>query len=510
MGSRRRHSENPGHEPPSEPPSSHDALHKTLRKLAAGDFALEPSDLVGVSPETAELLDALTSRIRRLEADALEKRRLESGFDQIVEALSSLAALRFDKTLQRTYANDQFDVLAFLLNETAAEVRSLLDELTSVQTQLVHSQKMEALGMLAGGVAHDFNNMLTVLMSVNESITADLPVGHPIHAKVADASAVCERAKALTSQLLTFSRRGRTEPRDVVVADIVSKARPLLVGLAGDEVAFEVDVDSQWSVQMDPSQLEQVLMNLVVNARQAIERTGSIGVAVSDTRDVVGVPGIDGECVVIAVSDDGCGMDERTVARVFEPFFTTRADDGGTGLGLATSYGIVTGVGGAIRIASEVGEGTTMRVWLPRVTSSARRAPPPPETEKSGRTTTVLVVDDEAIVRRSVSRSLRSAGYAVHEASSGREAIELAEGARIDALVTDVVMPAMTGLELARALWSEEPALPVLFMSGFPRDVSVDDLSGPARRFLSKPFGRDELTRALEALLAGMDSVHDV
>ena len=384
-----------------------------------------------------------------------------------------------------------------------------ISERRRLENQLRQSQKLEAVGQLASGVAHDFNNLLAVINSYTELAVMSLPIGDPLRADLEQVQEAGTRAAALTRQLLAFSRRQVLQPVVLSVNAVASGVEKMLRRVIGEDIELRLTLASDLaSVRADPAHLEQVLLNLVLNARDAMPRGGAL---VIETRNVEldeayarGHADVKpGPHVLLAVSDTGCGMDADTMSRIFEPFFTTKEPGKGTGLGLATVYGIVKQSGGHVTVHSEVGRGTTFRIYLPREVAQAA-APPPRREASRGGSETVLVVEDDESVRRLVHRVLEPAGYAVLSAASGAEALELCERRAdpIHLMLTDVVMPAMDGSALAARLRPRRPGMRVLYMSGYMDDaVAQHGLAAPGPDFLHKPFtAADLLHKVREAL----------
>ena len=379
-----------------------------------------------------------------------------------------------------------------------------------LEEQFLQAQKMEAVGRLAGGVAHDFNNLLTVINGFGEMLLAALPPELPARAYAEEVARAGERAAGLTRQLLAFSRQQVIQPRPLDLNAVVSGSEALLRRLIGEDVELAATLaEGLPPVLADPGQLEQVLMNLAVNARDAMPRGGRLTIetrpAELGEEQVRANPGVrPGPYVLLAVSDTGCGMDEATRARAFEPFFTTKGPGKGTGLGLATVYGIVRAAGGHAAIASEPGRGTTFEIYLPPAAGEARAAAAVAG-EAPGGTETVLLVEDDAAVRALAKRALERRGYDVLEAGGGGAALAVSAGAgAIHLLVTDVVMPGMGGRELAGRLRGLRPGLRVLYMSGYTDDALVRHgvLAGEAA-FLQKPFTPESLARKVREVLDG-------
>ena len=371
-----------------------------------------------------------------------------------------------------------------------------VSERAHLEHQLRHAQKMEAVGQLAGGVAHDFNNLLTAIMGYSEIALELLGDEHEVASAVKEIEKAGVRAATLTRQLLAFSRKQLLSPAVLDPNAVIDDVNTLLRRLIGEHIDLRIERDvAVGAVKADPNQLEQVLLNLAVNARDAMPGGGVLSI---ETRAAVVDEGYarthpdlpPGWYVVISVSDTGIGMDEATIARIFEPFFTTKSAGAGTGLGLAVVYGIIRQSGGHVVVRSKPGKGSTFDIYLPRVDdvptpTVARRL----RTKASGGSETILVAEDEDLVRRLLKTTLTSGGYSVLEARDGVEALEVCEqmGASLDLLVTDVVMPRMTGLELARRLAVDHPALKVLCISGYSEETTSAQrpLEWP---LLAKPF----------------------
>ena len=352
------------------------------------------------------------------------------------------------------------------------------------EQRLQPAQRLESVGQLAGGVAHDFNNLLAVILNYAYFIRDRLPADSEVLGDIEEIRHAAERASELTHQLLVFSRRETVRPAILDLNDVVRDTQRLLGRTLGEHVALVTELSPDpCLVEADPARLEQVVLNLVVNARDAMPGGGEIRIR---TRS--------GDEVLLAVTDDGSGMEPEVAARAFEPFFTTKPKGAGTGLGLATVYGTVTQAGGHAEIESVPGRGTTVRVLLPAA------SPEPPAVDGA----TVLLVEDEDAVRRLTCRILAGSGYECLEASSGEEALRLFEANRdrVALVLTDVVMPGLSGHELAERIARADGAPPILFMSGFT-DAEVDgDLLDHETGLLQKPFTADSLLRRVGELLA--------
>ena len=375
-----------------------------------------------------------------------------------------------------------------------------------LEDQLRQAQKMEAVGRLAGGIAHDFNNLLTAVNGYADLLVSELGDG-PLAEDAQEIRRAGARAAELTRQVLSFARRQVLAPRAVDVNVVVASVSQMLGRLIGEQVRLVTALSAEPAVVMaDPGQLEQVLVNLAINARDAMPDGGTLEIRVARVDDGTGVDrGLSGPTVLLTVTDTGSGMDAATLAHAFEPFFTTKEAGSGTGLGLATVHGIVHQSRGDVWANSSIGRGTTVSVLLPRVEASPE-APGVPEQvviEAAGRAT-VMVVEDDSTVRGFVASTLERAGYRVLVAASPAEALALAGGPSqtIDVLVTDIVMPEISGLTLARRLLVARPALRVILMSGYDPSMASGQLD-TAFQFLAKPFSRDDLTTALAVALAG-------
>jgi two-component system cell cycle sensor histidine kinase/response regulator CckA len=379
------------------------------------------------------------------------------------------------------------------------------------EEELRQSQKMEAVGRLAGGVAHDFNNILGVIMGYGEIVQRRMAAADPLRGKVAEILKAAASAADLTRQLLAFSRKQILQPRVLDLNLVVADMDKMLRRLIGEDIELKTSLrEPLGSVRADPGQIEQVLMNLVVNARDAMPGAGSLLIETAavdlDSSSLTMHPGAHpGPHVMLAVSDTGEGMDKETASRIFEPFFTTKALGKGTGLGLSTVYGIVEQSGGHVDVYSEKGLGTTFKVYLPRIEGTVTRmgvepAPRPPRAESE----TILLVEDEAALRSMIGETLAEGGYHVLEAGTPQQALEMAglHQGPIDAVLTDVIMPGMSGRELAHRLRPLRPEVPVVYMSGYTDDaIGHHGLLDPGTLFLQKPFTADALLWKLHEAL---------
>ncbi|MDX2191704.1 MAG: PAS domain S-box protein [Gemmatimonadales bacterium] len=369
-------------------------------------------------------------------------------------------------------------------------------ERKSLEAQLLQAQKMEAIGRLAGGVAHDFNNILTAIMGHAELLLLDLAEGDPKRDDALEVRTAAERAAALTRQLLAFSRRSVSQPRVLRVGEVVRALEPMLRRLIGEQIELGVRLaPAAGAVRIDPTHVEQVVLNLVVNARDAMPRGGRLEVCVAPAGDGF---------VELSVADTGVGMDEAVQARIFEPFFTTKPAGVGTGLGLATVFGIVQQAGGQVRVASVPGVGSTFTIQLPVVAEAPTEGGGLRDASRQlpGGSETILVAEDDQAIRRLVRDLLRSRGYTVLDVGSGDEASGLTERylGPIDLLISDVVMPRLNGPGLLARLRQRRPSLRALFMSGYAAELlPAGDLG--ATPLLSKPFTPLQLLVAVREVL---------
>jgi two-component system cell cycle sensor histidine kinase/response regulator CckA len=396
---------------------------------------------------------------------------------------------------------------------TSAILATLFDitERKQLEQQYHQAQKMEAIGQLAGGIAHDFNNLLTVILGRSALLLQRPGLEDSLRKNMELIQSTGQRASALTRQLLTFSRQQVIQPRVLPLRPVIDEISPMLQRLIGEDVELSVTIDpALGSVQADPNQIGQVLLNLVVNARDAMPQGGRLGIEARNVDlDAAAVRGErdarPGAYAVIAVSDTGTGMDEATKARIFEPFFTTKGVGKGTGLGLATVYGIVKQSGGHIAVSTAPGEGTTFTIYLPRVDDAeAEGSLGPAPTRLPRGSETILLVEDEPEVRALTRDILAQLGYRVLEAADPPEARQLADQphSAIGLLVTDVVMPQMSGPELAAQLKARSPGLRVLYVSGYTNEaVSSRGIAPSDISLLQKPFTPGELARKVREAL---------
>jgi two-component system cell cycle sensor histidine kinase/response regulator CckA len=366
-----------------------------------------------------------------------------------------------------------------------------ITERKHLEEQLHHSQRLEAVGRLAGGVAHDFNNLLMVITGYSHMLLDAMHPSDPARQDLEQVVKASERATDLTRQLLAFSRRQGVRAALVNLNSLVQEMERMLRRVLGDEIELTVrQAPELKTVRADPGQIEQVILNMVVNARDAMSSGGRLLIETMNSRQNKG------ECVTVSISDTGIGMDSQVLSRVFEPFFTTK--EHGTGLGLATSYGIIKENGGDLRVESSPGKGTTFFIELPVTERTAVELESPPEKRAPRGTETILLVEDEDPVRRVVETMLKRHGYQVIASASAKDAVAAAEQHRgvIHLLITDIMMPGMTGRKMAEVLTARRPEMKVLYVSGYGDAKAEDDA-----HFLQKPFSTEELANKIREVL---------
>jgi signal transduction histidine kinase/CheY-like chemotaxis protein len=384
-------------------------------------------------------------------------------------------------------------------------------EKAKLEAQLNQAQKMESVGRLAGGVAHDFNNMLTVILGHAQLGLMHLDPTHPVCADLAEISRTAERSADLTRQLLAFARKQTIAPKVLDLNETVAGMLKMLQRLIGEDINLNWHpAPNLWPVNMDPSQIDQILANLCVNARDSIAGTGKITIEtgsslIDEEYCTQNIGFMVGEYVRLAVSDDGCGMDKLTRAQIFEPFFTTKGLGEGTGLGLATVYGIVKQNNGFINVYSEPGLGTSFTIYLPRYMGTAEQTRKEGAVEPAKRgMETILLVEDEPAILNITSTILKKQGYTILTANTPGEAIRLASehGDKIHLLMTDVVMPEMNGKDLAKNLQSLYPQLKCLYMSGYTSNVIAHHgVLDEGVNFIQKPYSLPDLANKVRDVL---------
>jgi PAS domain S-box-containing protein len=507
---------------------ANDSLQAVIQSAPLAILSLDPEGIVQTWNPAAERLFGWTAnevigRMAPIVPDELEeecratRRRVMQG-----ERLTGLDLVRKVKDGTSVTVN-RFVAPLHDADGRATGIIALLEDVTGVkrlQQQFFQAQKMEAVGRLAGGVAHDFNNLLTAILGSNDLLVETLPADHPGREEALETRKAALRAADLTRQLLAFSRQQVMAQRVLSLNDVVADMDRMLRRLLGEDIDLRTLLrDDVGAVRADSGQLEQVVMNLAVNARDAMPTGGTLTIetanmSLDETYAMEHSGVVPGAYVMLAVSDTGTGMDAATKTQVFEPFFTTKPKGKGTGLGLATVYGIVKQSGGYIWVYSEPGQGTTFKIYLPRVDAPIDAPVAAAITTGSLRgSETILVVEDQEQVRRLTSRMLEARGYRVLVAASGDAALRLVEqlearpvgeGAveHIELLVTDVVMPGMSGREVALLLAPAHPQMKVLYVSGYPDESVVHHgVLEPGAAFLQKPFTAEALARKVREVL---------
>jgi PAS domain S-box-containing protein len=492
-------------------------------------FENAPAALIAVDAESLRVIAAneralhfLGHTTEGIASVSLQDLLPPAELERVAEVLlgnSSFGEIQNSKILDSTGPLRESDLCINRLSSDHLILFSIQDATARgrIEEQLRQSQKMEALGMLAGGIAHDFNNLLTIISGYSQMLQVSRTTSERDRTALEQVLKACERAADLTAQLLAFSRRQTIQPRVLDVNLLVDQTAALLRRLIGEDIdlRFKKSPDAV-RVRADAGQIQQMLLNLAINARDAMPGGGTLLI---QTRDVelgnnyigqhLGVK--PGKYVLLEVADTGMGMDEVTRRHVFEPFFTTKAAGKGTGLGLSTVYGIVKQFGGSIDLYTEPGHGATFRVYLPSVEAAVGAEPSHPP-EVRGGNETVLLVEDEEGVRKMVRAALERCGYTVLVAASGPEALEASRGheGSIGVLITDMVMRGMNGRELAVALADERPETAILYMSGYPGDTlqTTGALTGEAD-FLQKPFAPIVLTAKVREILDRAQSARE-
>jgi len=437
-------------------------------------------------------------------------------FERLARCLRDRVADEFENEFTHDDGSTGWFELRVAPVDLGISVLSLdITERRSLEDQLRQSQKMDAIGRLAGGVAHDFNNILTAIMTFS-SFVAERLADDESRADMAEVQRATGRAAELVRQLLAFSRKQAVVPKIVDLDAVISGSTKMLTRIVGSHIELDwTPRGSLWRVRVDPGAFEQVLLNLIVNARDAMPAGGRVQIETANAsldlshRMAKGGVVEPGDYVVMTVSDEGSGMLPGTMAQLFEPFYTTKATGQGTGLGLSTCYGIVRQAGGHIWVYSEVGRGSSFKVYLPRIVDPIEdpEVLPSSPAVPSG-TETIMVVEDDPQIRDVVVRILSGLGYRVHAAADGDEAIALlVQLGAVDLLVTDLVMPRLSGRELAVRLRWGQPGLKVLYMSGFPADAAMrrGELDRGAE-LIQKPFTLEGLARRVRDVLDLLDA----
>ncbi len=472
--------------------------------MASGE-TVQIDDVEQLPPEQAAPFKA--AGIRSLLLIPTNVRGATSGWTSFERCRSAKPWSNEDKQL--------LEVVSGLISGALSREREM-EERTQLEAEYHHSKKMEAVGQLAGGVAHDFNNLLTTIQGYAQLLASRLPQEYRELPGLKEIVMASERAAALTRQLLTFSRRDTATTGPLNINDTVTETMKLVGRILGGKISVEFDLGSDMdTIVGDVQQINQLIMNLAINARDAMKDGGTITISTREMPTVGAlarrftIPGID-RCQVLEIADTGSGMDDETRERIFEPFFTTKEPGRGTGLGMSIAFSVARRHGGFIDVESQVGVGTTFSIYLPvRHPEEKKSKGNRPAALSSGKNETILVVEDDPGVRAMVREALVASGYNVVVAENGREALEeVRQAEHISLVVTDVVMPEMTGKQMWDQLASEGFDAPLIVMSGFPQATEVSTLSKSASTYLQKPFGPQEISRAVRTTLDSFGKQH--
>jgi PAS domain S-box-containing protein len=481
----------------------------------------KPSDFrfLKANPALERLLDRPSSQItghRLLELFPAADRQWIDAYGSVAQNGRPVCVEMYSHLLKRHFQVTAFRPRAGMLGTFLTDItdrKKSEEERTAFERQLQQSQRIEAVGRLAGGVAHDFNNMLAVMVGTAEVARDRVDADAAVSADLQEIIAAGKRSAELVKQLLAFARRQTIMPRVLNLNPLIAGMMTMLKRLIGEEISLVwIPAVDLWNVKVDPSQIDQILVNLTINARDAIDGRGTIRIQTANaTLSADDVQTMQetapGQFVQISVSDDGCGMDEETQLHIFEPFFTTKQNEVGSGLGLSTVYGIVKQNGGVIRLSSRPNDGTRLDIFLPRHTST----PPPPPIEKETetvrpiKTATILLVEDEPALLSLTEALIKSLGYNAIAAASAEDAIKRANEfvGDIDLLMTDVVMPDLSGHDLWKRLIERRPHLRSLYISGYTADIIAHHgVIETDIHFLQKPFSRDSLAAKLREILS--------
>jgi len=493
------------------------------RDLLASIVESSDDAIIGTAPDGTILTwNCGASRIFKYDAEQIESKSLADLFapESLDRLQSALETVDRNESVERyegrgrTSEGRVIDVqvtLSPIRNHAGASaiIRDTTEQ-KRFQREFFVAQKMEAIGRLAGGIAHDFNNLLTAIIGYSQMSLARLHSQDPMRKDIEEVESAGQRAAALTGQLLAFSRKQVVQPQVLALNTVVTGLTKMLQRLIGEDIELETSLDPDaWHVKADRGQIEQIIMNLAVNSRDAMPEGGNLTIETSNVKldeDYASghIDASPGPYVMLAITDSGSGMDKETESRIFEPFFTTKEQGRGTGLGLSTVYGIVKQSGGSIGVYSEPGRGTTFKVYLPRVEESVDTKAGKLQDDCARGTETVLIIEDSDTVRKLARKLLQEDGYTVLEASSGDDGWQISEqhNGPIDLLLTDVVMPGTSGRDIAQRLTARRPRMRVLYMSGYTDDAIVRhrvlDSTAP---FIQKPFTRDALIRRVREVL---------
>ena len=483
-------------------------LWNSQHKVVRVNPALEAMTGYSGADNVGKSVDELASEEIADTVEAILDEVLETG--KTVMNVPLAGTNRADPTHERHFLGSYFPVMLPGNERGVGGVVLETTQFRQLEEQLLRSQKMEAVGRLAGGVAHDFNNMLTAIMSYSELILSDMPPDSQMRTDMVEIVKAAEKATALTRKLLAFSRQQVLRPTMVDMNETIESSRKVIKRLLGSEVELSLNLGRNlWTVSADPTEVDRVLMNLVLNSRDAMPEGGRLIIETTNfhvdedyarTHAETKV----GDYVMVAITDTGAGMSKETRDKIFEPFFTTKEKGKGTGLGLASVYGIVKQSGGFMWVYSELGQGTTFKIYLPRAVAPQRATPTTPHKNRPVGSETILLVEDDEEVRQVASRILRRNGYRVIEAGNGADALKVAdnEDEAVDLIVTDIVMPEMGGTELAKRIREKQPDARILFTSGYTEDAVVrQSLLHEGESFIEKPFTPATLAKKAREML---------
>jgi PAS domain S-box-containing protein len=483
-------------------------LWNSQHKVVRVNPALEAMTGYNGPDNVGRSLDELASEEIADTVEAILDEVLETG--KTVMNVPLTGTNRIDPTHERHFLGSYFPVMLPGNERGVGGVVLETTQFRQLEEQLLQSQKMEAVGRLAGGVAHDFNNMLTAIMSYSELILSDMPADSQMRTDMVEIVKAAEKATALTRKLLAFSRQQVLRPTMVDLNETIDSSRKVIKRLLGSEIELSLNLARNlWTVSADPTEVDRVLMNLVLNSRDAMPEGGKLIIEttnfhVDDEYARTHAETKAGDYVMVAITDSGAGMTKETRDKIFEPFFTTKEKGKGTGLGLASVYGIVKQSGGFMWVYSELGKGTTFKIYLPRAQAPQRATPTTPHKNRVIGAETILLVEDDAEVRQVASRILRRNGYRVIEAGNGADALKAAdnEAEPVDLIVTDIVMPEMGGTELAKRIREKQPDARILFTSGYTEDAVVrQSLLHEGESFIEKPFTPATLAKKAREML---------
>ena len=451
--------------------------------------------------------------------NAIEENTIELNKEKILrgELVSDPDAVRYDKEGNKVQVSLSIFPIINTKGEVvaSASVHRDIGEFKALEAQLRHSQRLEAAGELAGGIAHDFNNILTVIQGYCSLVAEELPIDSDLKVSMNAIQRATERAGSLTKQLLAFSRKQRIDPKILNPRQQINEFTEMLQRTLRSDINMETDLQSSWLIKEDPAQLEQIVLNLSLNARQAMSGGGMLNIMTKDvTISDKGLPAVPGkltyspekikpgEYVLIEVSDSGTGIDEKTLIRIFEPFYTTKSVGEGTGLGLSVVYGLVSQVGGGIRVITEKEVGTAFQIYLPRVSGDIYEEISEAD-KKQGHNETILIVEDDKAVRELTTAMLKSAGYQVRSFAEPRlllDEVDFDDESTYDLVLSDVVMPGISGPQFAEQWLEKHPSARFLFMSGYA-DEAILPYDGSMKNLIQKPFKQEELLKRVDELI---------